>query len=66
MRRYWYYSYLFENTSGNAVCSSERGGFPLDNCYQFQKKLHGRPVIIIFFGEISSDEFEAFVNNHKE
>lgn len=60
MRKYYYYVFENETNKGCACCYSCSGSFPLTRIINFYRSKYNKYIIITFWKEISSDEFEKY------
>ena len=63
MDKYWFYSYRSNIGFGSNICSSNDGKFPLMESIDFLRNNFGGGTII-FWHEISSDEYEHIYNKY--
>lgn len=66
MKKYYYYTFQAGNITSSAVCVSESGSFPLDSCTEFIRGLYEAPIIITFWHEISSAEFDLYCEKNSK
>ena len=57
MIKYWYYTYCDINQNNSGITYSKDGKFPIFDIQKELDKIYGK-VIISFWHEISSDQYE--------